>query len=106
MDTTPEYYYQQIQKVQTDLDAIPNPTETDYNTAYTALADIRKSIQDQIDKILTNKPVRSQQMLQDYKDLYNTYYMTNFCLVVGMCLILWYIFTSNSNAESKITKPT
>jgi hypothetical protein len=103
MDTTPEYFYKEIQTVQTTLEAIPKPTESDYNTAYNNLATIRKNIQDQMDRILTDKPVRSQQMLKDYKDIYNTHYMTNFCLILGMGLILWYIVKINSNALSTTT---
>lgn len=104
MDTdTPEYFYNEIQKVQTELDNVKSEDEnTDkaaviYNDCYVKLEDIRRQIRDQMDKIITDKPVKSQQMLQDYKDIYNTHYMTNFCLVLGLGLILWYIVRPNIN---------
>jgi|688.fasta_scaffold787632_1 hypothetical protein len=103
---TPEQFYKEIQDIQTKFitDTEKDDT-TNYQTYYNELAEIRIKIQEQMDKIIHGKPVKSQQMLQDYKDIYNAQYMTNFCLVLGMGLIMWYILRSNTNAVSQTTQP-
>jgi|1048.fasta_scaffold02384_4 hypothetical protein len=69
---------------------------------YNELSVIRGNIQTQIDLIVNDKPVKSEQMLKDYSDIYNATYMTNFCLFLGICLILWYIFGSNTNPNTNV----
>lgn len=101
---TPEYFYKQIQEVKTALDE--DETDENYKKYYDDLAGIRKNIQTQIDKIITKKPVKSQQLLEDYKEIYNMTYMTNFSLFLGICLILWYIFKANSNTPNVATSNT
>lgn len=105
---TPEQFYKEIQAIQTNfIQDTANDDDSNYQKYYDALAVIRKRIQEQMDPIIHGKPVKSQQMLQDYKDIYNTQYMTNFCLVLGMGLILWYIVraNTNTNAVSQATQP-
>jgi hypothetical protein len=101
MDDTPEYFYKKIQEIQTALNK--DETDDNYKKYYDELADIRTQIQAQIDLIITDKPVKSQQMLADYKEIYDTNYMTNFCLFLGICLILWYILTSNTNTKTNVS---
>jgi hypothetical protein len=104
---TPEDFYKQIQDIQTKFNKdTENEDDTNYQMYYNELAVIRQKIQDQMDKIIHNKPVRSQQMLNDYKEIYNAQYMTNLCFVLGMGLILWYIVRSNTNARSQLPEPT
>jgi hypothetical protein len=104
---TPEQFYKEIQEIQTKfIRDTENDVTTNYQKYYNELAMIRKNIQEQMDKIIHGKPVKSQQMLQDYKDIYNTQYMTNLCLVLGMCLIIWYIVRSNSNVVSQSPTPS
>jgi hypothetical protein len=91
---TPEYFYKQIQEIQKKLNE--DETEDNYQFYYDELTVVRKNIQTQIDLIVNEKPVKSQQLLDDYKELYDTNYMTNFCLFLGICLIFWYILTSNN----------
>lgn len=91
---TPEYFYKRIQEIQTSLNN--DDSDDNYKTYFDELAVLRKNIQSQINIIVTDKPVKSQQMLLDYKEIYDTNYMTNFSLFLGICLILWYILTANS----------
>jgi hypothetical protein len=103
---TPEEFYKEIQAIQTSfLKDTANNVDTNYEKYYNDLAELRTKIQDQMDKIIQDKPVKSQQLLKDYTEIYNTQYMTNFCLVLGMGLILWYIVRSNTNVLSQNTQP-
>jgi hypothetical protein len=95
---TPEYFYKRIQEVQTKLNA--DETDDNYKTYYDELTRLRHEIQSQIDLIITEKPVKSQQMLKDYKEIYDTTYMTNFSLFLGICLVFYYIFKSNNNTTT------
>lgn len=97
---TPEYFYKQIQAVHYQLNK--DETDDNYQKYYDELAVIRRNIQSQIDIIITEKPVKSQQMLTDYKEIYKTNYMTNFCLFLGICLIFYYIFKSNTNSSQNV----
>ena len=105
MDETPEYFYKKIQGIQTKLNTdVENGTSDNYGTYLSDLEGYRSSIQSQINLIVTEKPVKSQQMLSDYKEIYDTNYMTNFSLFLGICLILWYILTANS--KPNVPTPT
>lgn len=99
---TPEYFYKRIQEIQTNLKN--DETDDNYKTYFDELAALRRNIQSQINLIVTEKPVKSQQMLSDYKEIYDTNYMTNFSLFLGICLILWYILTANS--KPNVPTPT
>jgi hypothetical protein len=116
---TPEYFYREIQGIQKKMnedetednyklyydELNEDETEDNYKLYYDELTGVRKNIQTQIDLIVTEKPVKSQQLLANYKELYDTNYMTNFCLFLGICLILWYILTSN-NTTTQSNVPT
>lgn len=109
MDTdTPEYFYKQIQEIQTQLDQTTSTTTSDEFKGYDdAVSAIRNNIQTQISTMVNDKPVKSQQMLEDYKEIYDASYMTNFSFFLGICLIFWYIFKSNINSSPNVaTSPT
>lgn len=95
---TPEDFYQQIQEIKTQFEA--DISEDNYPTYYTRLTTIRGKIQAQINKLLTDKPVKSKQLLEYYQEIYNTSYLTNFCLVLGIGLIVWYIVKSTFNSAT------
>jgi hypothetical protein len=101
---TPEYFYKRIQEVQTKLNN--DETDDNYKTYYDELTRLRYEIQSQIDLVITEKPVKSQQMLTDYKEIYDTTYITNFSLFLGICLIFYYIFKANSNTPTPANVPT
>lgn len=97
-EDTPEYFYQQIQLIQTALNK--DPSDDNYTTYYTQLKTLRQRIQGQMDQLLHEKPVKSQQMFAYYREIYNTSYMTNFCFVLGIGLILWFLVKSTFNTAS------
>jgi hypothetical protein len=102
---TPEYFYKKIQEITTKINEDnTNNITSNYKTYYDDLAKLRTDIQSQIDLIVSEKPVKSQQMLKDYKDIYDANYMTNFCFFLGICLIFLYIFKSNSKSSQNVAQ--
>lgn len=107
---TPEEFLVKINIIDVSSNIIANSNDTDedkstkYEPLFTDLKSISDNIQTQIDLIVNDKPVKSEQMLKDYTDIYNTTYMTNFCFFLGICLIVWYILKPNSNTPSNVPK--
>jgi hypothetical protein len=102
----PEDFLDQIRKIENDskniLGSNTELTEdniTELTTWYNSLNTIGGKIQKKINNIVNDKPVKSEQLFTYYKDIYDATYMTNFCLFLGICLILWYILKSNTNSN-------
>jgi hypothetical protein len=101
---TPEYFYAQIQAIQYKLQTDQN--SDNYQDYYQELAIIKSNIQNQIDLIINEQPVKSQQLFGDYKEMYRANYFTNLCLFLGICLILWYIIKGNNKTNVSPTVDT
>ena len=95
---TPEYYYAQIQAIQYKLQTAT--TNDQYKEYYQQLAVIKSNIQSQMDLIINDQPLKSQQLFGDYKEMYKTNYFTNLCLFLGICLIVWNIIKGNSKTNA------
>jgi hypothetical protein len=103
---TPEQFLIEINIIDASANLVVPTSATasaQYKNYFDQLTDIKKQIQTQIDNIVEEKPKKSQQLLQDFKDIYDTTYITNFCLFLGICLIIWYIVKPNNN-NSNVTQ--
>jgi hypothetical protein len=97
MNNSPEYYIEQLDEIQKDINELPDPNTKEYNDLvnqyYQQLSTMNTELIDIIDNIETptEKSQTNVKIYDEYKDLYLTSYFTNISLLLGICLIIRYI---------------
>ena len=97
MTKPPEYYIQQIYSIKDQLRSLPDPSSEEYanilNADYAQLSLMNTELINTLKNIETHDTTQKPMTLYDeYKDLYLTYYFTNISLLLGICLLIRYIF--------------
>jgi hypothetical protein len=94
--TNPEDFYELIQKINNNFISDGVNVEN-YPTYYNKLNDINHNIKKQMDQIVDNTDTKEEKLYNDYRTIFKMNYLTNWCLVIGICLLIKIMFDSSIN---------
>lgn len=97
--TNPEDFYESIQKINNSFISDGENVEN-YPSYYSKLNDITHNIKKQMDIIVENKDTKEEKLYNDYRTIFKMNYLINWCLVIGILLLVKFMFDSAINIST------
>jgi hypothetical protein len=91
--SNPEDYYEEIQKINASISNDGNSTEN-YEKYYRGLSGINDRIKKDMDKIINRDDSKEKKLYEDYRTIFEYNYLTNWGLVIGILILVKYMFDS------------
>lgn len=96
---TPEDYYEMIQKINNVFISDGNNVDN-YQKYYNELKEINTKVQNEIEQIVNNEDKKEEKLYNDYRAIFKINYLTNWCLVIGILILIKFMFDSVINIST------